>query len=190
MRDRRAAVALPAALALAALLAGAQGLAAFKLRARDEPFRAEERFGGEASEAGQTLPLANGTPLGELLIDDAWSDFRGQTIVAGRYSLRYALQPRLKEHVGVDQIRDFALLVAPETEIASGEGATEAWIAASRRVSGTRHPAVLALVAWRSSGDPPPEPVTEGERLVLFRRIGTDVVGFVVRGRADEAEGL
>jgi hypothetical protein len=142
----------------AALLALALASTSLDLRPRCAAFEA----GGldpAALEPGQALPLRAGTLLGEILLQAAWRDFRGQVVAPGRYELRYLLQPRLKEHVGVDAIRDFALLVPPGT---SGD-----WVAASRSVSRTRHPAVLALVAgeappaWRTQGCP------KGPRFVL-----------------------
>jgi hypothetical protein len=135
---------------------------------RTEPWRDGERVA--EIEPGQRIPLATGALLGELTLRADWTDFRGQVIARGRYELRYALQPRLKDHAGSDAIRDFALLVPRGLP-----GATD-WIAASRRVSRTRHPAVLALL---------PEGATrKGEPTVVYRQVSDLIVGFVIEGRA------
>ena len=92
------------------------------------------------------------------------------------------VQPRLKDHAGRDTIRDFALLVPRGLPPATD------WIAASRRVSGTRHPAVLALTPWSGSGAPPASPAREDAWTVVYHRIGDLVVGFVVVGRAPPSD--
>jgi hypothetical protein len=134
------------------------------------------------TEPGQRFPLASGVLLGEIALAADWSDYRGQPIARGRYELRYAVQPRLKDHAGADAIRDFALLVP------RGLPASTDWIAASRRISRTRHPAVLAIVPWEGSGAAPAEAVREADRTVLYRQVGDLMVGFVVAGRAPPPE--
>jgi len=145
-------------------------------------WRSEER--ARETEPGQQVPLAAGALLGEVVLATEWTDFRGQLVRAGRYELRYALQPRLKDHAGADAIRDFALLVP------KGLPATTDWLAASRQVSRTRHPAVLALVPWAGTGAPPAQPVRAGELTVLYRGVADLTVGFVVLGRAPPGDAL
>ncbi len=175
---RRAAVLVLAALGL--MGASADPL---ELRPRSEPWEPGERLAEEAMDAGQRVPLAFGARLGWVELGSTWSDFRGQAVSPGRYGLHYALQPRLKQHVGADAVRDFALLVPEELGPVLTRRSVEEWIAASLRVSGTRHPAVMALVAW--SGGPPPEtPVELDGRLVVVRAVGGLVLAFVVEGRA------
>jgi hypothetical protein len=118
---------------------------AFVFDPRTTPWTAEERRAPAELEPGQRIALRPGAWLGEVELFTAWRDFRDQEVAAGRYELCYALQPRLKEHAGVDAIRDFGLLVARPA--AAGRGCLGDWLAASRRVSGTGHPAVIALIA-------------------------------------------
>lgn len=173
MRERATALLLLAALAAPAAPLG--------IRLRGDAFAPAERVA--TPEAGQAIALRFGVPLGELELDAPWSDFRGQTIPPGVYGLRYALQPRLKEHAGADAIRDFALLVPAELAAASGTKRPEEWIAASRLASGTSHPAVMALVPWSGEGAPPAE-TRIGDYRVEFRSLGDLAIGFVVAGRA------
>jgi hypothetical protein len=179
---REAAVAVALALAAAPIVA-----AEIELRARRAPFAVGERLGASAVEPGQLVPLRDGTPLGELVLDAEWSDFRGQRIAPGRYALVYALQPRLKEHAGADVIRDFALLVPREALEAGGETPLDILIAASRRVARTSHPALMALLA---GGDE--SRLAEARGLVLegveYHRIDWLALGFVVAGCAAEPE--
>jgi hypothetical protein len=174
-----------AVLALSLAFAGgsASGSGAVELRPREKPWIATERIGEATRAPGQRFALRDGARLGEVALREGWTDFRGQVIPAGRYALRYALQPRLKEHAGADAIRDFALLVP-----VADDGSTPL-LEASRLVSGTHHPAVMALVAWQGEGQAPPEVREETpERLILFRDIGGWTIGFVVIGRAPAPE--
>jgi len=184
MRERALAWAL--ALGPAIATAAAAEPPAALIAVRSEPWTAVERLTPDQVEPGQRFALAFGARLGELEISGAWSDFRGQAIQPGRYALRYGLQPRLKDHVGVDAVRDFALLEPLET--ADGEERPEKWMAESRRVSGTSHPAVLALTPWEGNGQPPLDAVTIGAWRVIYLRIADLVLGFVVTGRAGPAD--
>jgi hypothetical protein len=182
MRESRRRLVVAAALAAIAV-AAARADGALELAPRTEPWREGERVAPAAREPGQLLALRAGARLGQVVLHERWFDFRGQPIAPGRYALVYALQPRLKEHVGADAVRDFALLVPAAFE--DGQDA----IAAARRVSGTPHPAVMALLPWVGEGDPPAELHEESpDRLVVFRTVASVTLGFVVLGRAPEPE--
>lgn len=88
-----------------------------------------------------------GSLLGVLRFPSAGSDFRGQTIKPGYYSLRYALIPQDGNHMGVNPYRDFVLLspVAADTQV-DKTLKLEDLLRLSRQVSGTPHPAVMSLV--------------------------------------------
>jgi hypothetical protein len=173
------------AAAVVLLVAGAARAESVVVDPRREALRADERLAADAVEPGQRVALRDGTPLGELELATPWRDFRGQSIAAGRYGLRYALQPRLKDHVGVDAIRDFALLVPAVEAAPDPEVGVAAWIAASRRVSATAHPAVMALLAWEGA-EPPPTPRREdGGLSVEYLEVGGLVLGFVVAGEVE-----
>jgi hypothetical protein len=75
----------------------------------------------------------------------------------------------MKEHRGVSAFRDFLLLVAPGA-VRKAEPDLTALLAASERVSGTAHPAVLALY-----------PVLAGSPLPRFTRPTSDVGVLEVR---------
>ncbi|MEP6471907.1 MAG: hypothetical protein ABJC28_07805 [Acidobacteriota bacterium] len=96
--------------------------------------------------------IRTGAVVGVVAFSAPWTDARSQVIPAGTYALRYAIQPAMKEHRGVSAFRDVLVLVAPGdstgTDLAALAGA-------GRRVSGTAHPAVMALLPAASSGAPP-----------------------------------
>ncbi len=89
--------------------------------------------------------IVPGALVGALELERAWRDYRDGVVPPGLYTLRYAVQPILKEHAGTSAYRDFLVLVPAAVDDGSA-GAPERWIAASRGVAAPAHPAVLALV--------------------------------------------
>lgn len=111
------------------------------------------------SKAASGDVLYTGVPEGSFLgvwrFVAAGSDFRGQQIKPGLYSMRYALIPADGNHLGASQYRDFVLLVPAAAD--QNPGATlkfEEAVAMSRKASGTSHPAVFPLVTPESVSEP------------------------------------
>ncbi len=91
--------------------------------------------------------LAESTLVGVLHFPKAGSDFRGQAIPAGFYTLRYALIPNDGNHLGVAPNRDFLLLLPAASD--ADPNATFKFpdlVALSRSATGTKHPGPLSLV--------------------------------------------
>jgi len=88
-----------------------------------------------------------GAMIGLIHFPAAGSDFRGQAIKPGYYTLRYANVPQDGNHMGVSTYRDFALLspVAADSEIDQALKFDDL-VKLSRQASGTNHPAVMSLV--------------------------------------------
>ncbi len=83
------------------------------------------------------------------------SDYRGQSIAAGFYTLRAELMPDDGNHLGVAPSRDFLVLVQASAD--PGPEATPNFldvVALSRKASGTKHPAPLNLVPAEGGGAP------------------------------------
>jgi hypothetical protein len=87
-----------------------------------------------------------GAFVGVLHYPDGGSDFRGQNIKSGFYTLRYDLIPQDGNHMGVSQYRDFLLLVPVDLDPdpAKPMGFKEV-VKLSRQASGTSHPGVLSM---------------------------------------------
>lgn len=84
------------------------------------------------------------------------NDYRGQSIAAGYYTLRYALMPNDGNHLGVAPGRDFLLLVPAGADPGLQKPLTVAEIMVlSSRAAGTRHPAPMSLVPATSDGSKP-----------------------------------
>jgi len=95
--------------------------------------------------------LAESTLVGVISFPQASTDYRGQAIKSGTYTLRYELQPADGNHMGVSPTRDFLLLIPagsdadPKTVYKFQE-----LVAQSEKATQTKHPGVLNLV------EPPP----------------------------------
>jgi hypothetical protein len=87
-----------------------------------------------------------GAFVGVLHYPNGGSDFRGQNIKSGFYTLRYDLIPQDGNHMGVSQYRDFLLLmpVAQDTDPSKPLKFEDA-MKLSRAASGTSHPGVLSM---------------------------------------------
>jgi hypothetical protein len=100
--------------------------------------------------------LAESTLVGVLHYPKGGSDYRGQTISAGFYTLRYELMPSDANHLGAAPNRDFLLLVpaASDTD-ANALFKFPDLVALSEKATGTRHPGPLSLVQPDSGGAGP-----------------------------------
>lgn len=118
----------------------------------------------------------------------AWSDFRGQMVPPGLYTLRYAVQPILKDHAGVSRTRDFLLLSAADSD-RGGLDAMDpaALIPQSRSVAG-RHPAVLALVPAPAAGPQPAIARDESGATLLVVALQGVRLGLVLVGRGGSGD--
>jgi len=99
--------------------------------------------------------LAESTLVGVLHFSQPGSDYRGQPIASGYYTLRYELLPNDGNHLGAAANRDFLLLVpaAADKDPATNPKPAEL-IELSRKASGTHHPAPLSLVQPDNSPSP------------------------------------
>lgn len=96
--------------------------------------------------------VAPGSLVGVIHFADQTTDYRGQTIKSGFYTLRYQLIPEDGNHMGVSQYRDFLLLV-PAAQDPGGSQALsfDQAVQLSRKVTGTGHPGVLMMDAVSDS---------------------------------------
>ncbi len=96
--------------------------------------------------------LAPGTFVGVLEFPAQGSDYRGQSIKAGYYTLRYEWIPEDGNHMGVSQYRDFLLLL-PATKDTNPSQVMpfKETVRLSRLTTGTGHPGVLMMDRARNS---------------------------------------
>jgi hypothetical protein len=144
-----------------------------------------------ASAAAVYDRLAPSALIGVLHFLRPSSDYRGQSIPAGFYTLRSELMPDDGNHLGVASSRDFLLLVPPSAD--PGPEATPNFlevVALSRQASGTKHPAPLSLVP--AEGGAVPAVTKDDEDHFIFTTTvhlssGEDVpIALVVKGTAPQ----
>ena len=90
--------------------------------------------------------LSDGEFVGIVKFAQTFADFRGQSIPAGIYTLRYQLLPQDGNHLGIAPNPDF-LLAIPMSADSQPEQTYEyrRLVALSARSTGGNHPAVIAL---------------------------------------------
>jgi hypothetical protein len=90
--------------------------------------------------------LAESTFVGVLRFPKTASDFRGQAIPAGFYTLRYALIPNDGNHLGVSANRDFLILLPVASDAdPNASFKFQDLVALSRTATGTKHPGPLSM---------------------------------------------
>ncbi len=90
--------------------------------------------------------LAESTLVGIISFPQATTDYRGQNIRKGTYTLRYELIPNDGNHLGVAPNRDFVLLVpAASDENPDATFKFDELVSLSRKATGTKHPGPLSL---------------------------------------------
>jgi hypothetical protein len=133
-----------------------------------------------------------GSMLGILSFPSTGSDYRGQAIKPGIYTMRYGLILQDGNHMGAAPILDFVLLipVAEDTRDPDALLAFEELVNLSRKASGTNHPAVINLSRPPASLSAPVLEKDDLDHWVLKTKTqskpGSELpVGIVVVGRAE-----
>jgi hypothetical protein len=99
--------------------------------------------------------ISESTLVGVVHFTRGFNDYRGQSVPAGFYTLRYALMPNDGNHLGVAPSRDFLLLIPASAD--PGPQTMPKFqdlVALSRQASGTKHPAPMSLLPAESHGAP------------------------------------
>ena len=128
--------------------------------------------------------------VGVISFARATTDFRGQAVKPGTYTLRYAVHPADGNHLGISPIRDFLALVPIALDQNPGaQPKFEELMKMSAKVAGTNHPGVISLV--QAEGGPAPKLGQEGSHVVFSSKIKTQSGGdlpiaFIVKGIAEQ----
>ncbi len=129
--------------------------------------------------------LANSQFVGVVRLPKGMSDYRGQPIPAGAYTLRYQRIPQDANHMGVSPNPDF-LLAIPVASDADPQVKYlyRKLVALSSKATGSNHPAVLAL----DTAGAPAALVKDAKSVVFTVAIpaagGMEKIGIVVKGEA------
>ena len=146
---------------------------------------------GKKEAEGALFPeLAPSTLIGVISFPKAGSDFRGQAIPAGYYSMRYELLPNDANHLGVSPNRDFVLLVPIASDPdPKAEFKYQELTALSRKATGSSHPGPLSIV---QAGDKMPGIAKDDQDHWIFSDklpiAGSEPIpfGLVVKGVAQQ----
>ena len=100
-----------------------------------------------SSELGVTFgQLESGSLVGVVQLLQTWSDYKGNSIPAGVFTMRYGVMPADGNHMGVSPYRDFLLLIPVSQDTNPADVYDYAkLVTSSVEASGVPHPAVLAL---------------------------------------------
>lgn len=100
--------------------------------------------------------LAESELIGILNFPQASTDYRGQAVRAGFYTLRYELLPNDGNHLGAAPNRDFLLLIpAGSDPDPAAVLKFQEMVDLSRKATGTKHPGPLSLIQPQSKGTEP-----------------------------------
>lgn len=133
--------------------------------------------------------LQDGNLTGVMHFPHDTTDFRGQGVKAGWYTLRYAIMPVNGSHMGVSPARDFFLLCDVNTDkdphkLIRGE----ALIKLSSAASGSGHVSPWSLTYASKEGLPKIETTEEGHvilEVALKTRSGDLNIGLTIVGRTE-----
>jgi hypothetical protein len=145
-------------------------------------------------EQGVKFPaLEEGTLLGVVRFNTKGSDFKGNEFPAGVYTMRYGVQPRDGDHLGVSESRDFVLLSPLKADTKLEPVPHKELVNLSVQVSGIKHPTVLYIVKPDAKEKPPRVYQDDTEKVILDVELPAEEkggsaarVGIVVRGQAAE----
>lgn len=134
--------------------------------------------------------IPDSTLIGVISFSKPVTDFRGQGIKPGVYTLRYTLHPVDGNHLGISPIRDFLVLipVSADQDI-DAKYKFEELAKLSTKASGTNHPAVLSLVT--AEGEALSVKANDHNHIVFSVKLktasGADLpVAFIVKGIAEQ----
>jgi hypothetical protein len=129
--------------------------------------------------------------VGVLTLPTPRGDFRGQTIRAGTYTLRYAKMPSDGNHMGAAPTTDFLLLEkAADDPDPAANPTWEKLTEASKNAALTNHPAPLNLADASSQKDFPAVAANGLGHEVFYVKLKTAggaerPIGIVLKGRTD-----
>lgn len=115
-------------------------------------------------------PFQPGQLVGALRVGDKteFTDFRGQPVKAGTYTLRYGQQPQDGNHIGTSEVLDFLLALPAASDVEPAMLAPPDKLhKASAKAAGTNHPAIFPLLPAESPVSEPTLSKEENNRWVL-----------------------
>ncbi|HSO73646.1 MAG TPA: hypothetical protein VLU47_02320 [Blastocatellia bacterium] len=147
---------------------------------------------GKTEEQGAVYTSLGGSALvGVIAFTRATTDFRGQALRPGVYTIRYGLHPADGNHMGISPIRDFLVMIPiAMDQDPDAQFKFEDLMKMSSKASGTNHPAVLSLASADQTAAPRVAPNDHGHIVFsskLKTQAGSDMpIAFVIKGIAEQ----
>ena len=144
----------------------------------------------EKDAAGALYPeLANGGFVGVVTFPKGTSDYRGQAISSGTYTLRYQYIPQDANHMGVSPNPDFLLAIPLASDANPVQNLPlKRLVALSAKAASTAHPAVFAMATAGTPGSVSKD--DEGMTVLTVDIPGAagkaEKLGIVVKGQATQ----
>lgn len=149
--------------------------------------------GGKTEAAGAVYTwIGDSTLIGVITFARATTDFRGQSLKPGSYTLRYAIHPTDGNHMGISPIRDFLVMLPVAIDPnPDAQFKFEELTKMSTKVTGTSHPGILSLIQLASTPDAPKLETDDYSRLAFSAAIKNQSgaampISFVVKGHAEQ----
>ncbi|MFY9610268.1 MAG: hypothetical protein WAU45_16845 [Blastocatellia bacterium] len=135
--------------------------------------------------------LGESALIGVIAFTRATTDFRGQPLKPGVYTLRYGLHPADGNHMGISPIRDFLVMIPiAMDQNPDAQFKFEDLMKMSTKASGTNHPAVLSLASSDQAAAPGVAANDHGHLVFsskLKTQSGSDMpVAFIIKGIAEQ----
>lgn len=162
----------------------------------EDGWTAEFWFARTLTTAGKESPgalypeLANGEFVAVVNFTKGSSDYRGQPIPAGLYTLRYQYLPQDANHMGVSPNPDFLLAIPVAADANPAETLPfKRLVSLSAKTTGTAHPAVIAMA---TAGTPARVAKDDQGMKILTVEVAltapgtTEKLGIVLKGQATQ----
>jgi hypothetical protein len=135
--------------------------------------------------------LGESTLIGLITFAKQTTDFRGQPVKPGSYTLRYVIHPADGNHLGISPIRDFLVMLPVAMDPnPDAQFKFEELMKMSTKVSGTNHPGVLSLTQPGGAPAAPKIETNDSNHIVFAAAIKNQSgaampISFVVKGHAE-----
>ena len=149
--------------------------------------------GGKTDAQGAVYTwIGDSALVGVITFARATTDFRGQSIKPGSYTLRYAIHPTDGNHMGISPIRDFLVMLPVAMDPnPDAQFKFEELTKMSTKVTGTSHPGILSLIQLASAPTAPKLETDDYNRMAFSAAIKNQSgaampISFVVKGHAEQ----
>lgn len=122
-----------------------------------------------------SYPFATGQLIGALRVAEKaeFTDFRGQPVKPGVYTLRYGRQPEDGNHIGTSELYDFLLAIPAKIDQDPKLIASIDQLAAnSAKAGGSTHPAIFSLLPSKKGADTASLTHDAGKKFWILQLIG------------------